>query len=200
MTVCHTKKWMPVSTKASDPTVLQWLFLFRRHYVGKTYLADRDVCKSNLSLCVCVTYDFDPVLPISDMQGTTHWALWYSQWLHRQTTSFQILPKFPPPHTISDIFLLNILSCSNYYTGISTSCSTCTSVGTVSEKASQVTYTMDTQISISLLNIRTRCWSSQEEAGEMKLEKHLIFACFAPSMKYRNDSCGNLVHFKLQLK
>ena len=97
MTVCHTKKWMPVSTKASDPTVLQWLFLFRRNYVGKTYLADRDVCKSNLSLCVCVTYDFDPVLPISDMQGTTHWALWYSQWLHRQTTSFQILPKFPPP-------------------------------------------------------------------------------------------------------
>jgi len=33
----------------------------------------------------------------------------------------------------------------NYYTGISTSCSACTSVGTVSGNASQVTYTMDTQ-------------------------------------------------------
>ena len=114
-------------------------------------------------------------------------------------------PKVPPPptfpHHFRYLFVKHfIMQVGNYYTGISTSCSACTSVGTVSGNASQVTYTMDTQISISLLNIRTRCWSSQEEAGEMKLEKHLIFACFAPSMKYRNDSCGNLVHFRLQLK
>ena len=83
------------------------------------YLADGDACRSNLSLCVCDIYDFDPVLPISGMQETTHWAHWYSQWLPQILTGRLCQSKFsqsssppPPPfRTILDIFLLNILSC-----------------------------------------------------------------------------------------
>ena len=140
------------------------------------YLADGDACRSNLSLCVCDIYDFDPVLPISGMQETTHWAHWYSQWLPQILTGRLCQSTFsqsssPPtfPHHFRYLFVKHfIMQVGNYYTGISTSCSACTSVGTVSGNASQVTYTMDTQISISLLNIRTRYWSSQEEVGKIK--------------------------------